>query len=46
MPCGGIFPVSDGAAYKCFQCNKPGCDHFVEEWDARKAESSWTQTRF
>ncbi len=34
MPCGGIFPVSDGAHYPCWHCNELGSDHFVEEWDA------------
>lgn len=34
MPCGGIYPVSDGAHYPCWQCNEKGSDHFVEEWDA------------
>lgn len=34
MPCGGIYPVAGMGQYKCFQCDKPGCDHFVAEWDA------------
>jgi hypothetical protein len=43
MPCGGIFPIKgswveameEKAPHpaKCWQCNKPGCDHWCEEWD-------------
>lgn len=35
MPCGGIYPVADvPTKYRCWECNKPGCDHAVEEWDS------------
>lgn len=35
MPCGGIYPCSDPLVVNCacWECGKPNCDHYAEEWD-------------
>ena len=34
MPCGGIYPVKDPLyRTRCWVCDKPDSNHFIEEWD-------------
>jgi hypothetical protein len=37
MPCGGVRPCGippDHPSTRCFFCNKAGCGHFYDEFDA------------